>query len=430
MSPSLSRAGCGDAARNPGIERGECQTTGTYPRAANVGGNILRMIGESAVNWTRTLYRPLRRAGQRALRKPVARTTRISRQPERYPALDHARFVLIALVVIGHLLEQLADSGPFAAALYRWIYLFHMPAFVLVSGAVSKADLTRRRAFALATCVLLPYVVFQTLYPAWDAWLSGSSDWSQGYLTPYWLLWYLLSLACWRVLLPLFARLKFALPLAVIIALAAGVAPWVGYPFSLSRTLVFFPLFLLGHRIGARRLQQLGAVPARRFAAALILFAAAAGAWFLRGLDPQWLYASVGYATLGVAPAVGAGIRLALLTASSACALSILMLVPRRPRWSGAGRRSIDAYLLHGFLVRAALAAGGFAWLDGAIPEGAALVVAIAAGWLIAAVLSTRVVDRMARPLIRPAGWALEKWRGIPWCSVGEWTHAFKRLIS
>ena len=140
------------------------------------------MIGESAVNWTRTLYRPLRRVGQHALRKPVARTTRISRQPERYPALDHARFVLIALVVIGHLLEQLADSGPFAAALYRWIYLFHMPAFVLVSGAVSKADLTRRRAFALATCVLLPYVVFQTLYPAWGAWLSGSGDWSQGYL--------------------------------------------------------------------------------------------------------------------------------------------------------------------------------------------------------------------------------------------------------
>jgi hypothetical protein len=143
------------------------------------------MIGESAVNWTRTLYRPLRRAGQRALRKPAARTTRIARQPERYPALDHARFVLIALVVIGHLLEQLANSGPVAAALYRWIYLFHMPAFVLVSGAVSKTDLTRRRACTLAPGVLLPYVVFQTLYPAWDAWLSGTGDWWQGYLTPY-----------------------------------------------------------------------------------------------------------------------------------------------------------------------------------------------------------------------------------------------------
>lgn len=363
------------------------------------------MIGESAVNWTRTLYRPLRRAGQRVLRKPAARTTRISRQPERYPALDHARFVLIALVVIGHLMEQLADSGPFAAALYRWIYLFHMPAFVLVSGAVSKADLTRRRAFALATCVLLPYVVFQTLYPAWDAWLSGSGDWSQGYLTPYWLLWYLLSLASWRVLLPLFARLKFALPLAVIIALAAGMAPWIGYPFSLSRTLVFFPLFLLGHRIGARRLQQLGGVPARRFAAAMVLAAAAAGAWFLRDLDPEWLYASMDYASLGIAPFAGAMTRLALLTASTLCALSVLTLVPRRARHAGFGRRSLTAYLVHGFLVLGLVATGAFALLAQALPAWAGLVSCVAAGAAIAALLSTRWADRVFAPLTRPMPW-------------------------
>jgi fucose 4-O-acetylase-like acetyltransferase len=365
------------------------------------------MIGESAVNWTRTLYRPLRRAGQRVLRKPAARTSRISRQPERYPALDLARFVLIALVVIGHLMEQLADSGPFAAALYRWIYLFHMPAFVLVSGAVSKADLTRRRAFALATCVLLPYVVFQTLYPAWDAWLSGSGDWSQGYLTPYWLLWYLLSLASWRVLLPLFARLKFALPLAVIIALAAGMAPWIGYPFSLSRTLVFFPLFLLGHRIGARRLQQLGAMPARRFAAVTVLAAAAVGAWFLRDLDPEWLYASMDYASLGIAPFAGAMTRLALLTASTLCALSVLTLVPRRARHAGFGRRSLTAYLVHGFLVLGLAAAGAFALLAQALPAWAGLVLCMVAGAAIAASLSTRWADRVFAPLTRPLQWAV-----------------------
>jgi len=225
-----------------------------------------------------------------------------------------------------------------------------------------------------------------------------------------------------------FARLKYPLPIAVAVALAAGAVSWIGYPFSLSRTLVFFPLFLLGFRLRAWRLQHLGGTAARKSLAVLVLAGTAAGAWFLRGLDPQWLYASVDYGTLGVAPAVGAGIRLALLTASSACALSILTLVPRRPRWAGAGRRSIDAYLLHGFLVRAALAAGGFAWLGGAIPEGAALVVVIAAGWLIAAVLSTRVVDRMARPLMRPVDWTLETWRGIPWAAIRERVHSFKRL--
>jgi hypothetical protein len=116
--------------------------------------------------------------------KPAAGSRRISRQPARYPVLDNARFLLISLVVTGHLLEQLADSGPITAALYRWIYLFHMPAFVLISGAVSKATLTRRRAFALVTGLLLPYVIFQALYPAWGAWLFHTDDWLAGYRRP------------------------------------------------------------------------------------------------------------------------------------------------------------------------------------------------------------------------------------------------------
>lgn len=365
------------------------------------------MIRESAANWTRGVYRPLHRAGRQALRKPAAVTARISRQPEHYPVLDHARFVLIALVVVGHLLEQLVDAGPLAAALYRWIYLFHMPAFVLVSGAVSKATLTRRRVFALASGLLLPYLIFQTLYPAWDAWLSHSGDWSQGYLTPYWLLWYLVSLACWRLLLPLFARLKFALPLAVGIALAAGLALWTGYPLSFSRTLVFFPLFLLGYRIGARRLQHLGGARSRRLVAAMILLAAAAGAWLLRDLDPEWLYASVGYSSLDVAPVAGVATRLALLIASAACALSVLALMPRRARHAGFGRRSLTAYLIHGLLVRGLVAAGAFGLVAQALQPWSALLLCVAAGVVVAALLSTRLAGRLTAPLTRPVRWVM-----------------------
>jgi fucose 4-O-acetylase-like acetyltransferase len=383
------------------------------------------MIREAAVKLTRSLYRPLHGPGPRSARKSAGSARRVARQPTRYPVLDNARFVLIALVVTGHLLEQLADQGPIATALYRWIYLFHMPAFVLISGAVSKSTLTRHRVFALATGLLLPYLIFQTLYPAWDAWLFHTGDGSQDYLTPYWLLWYLPSLACWRLLLPMFARLKFALPLAVAIALAAGLAPWIGYPLSLSRTLVFFPLFLLGHRLGGQRLQQLGDSVVRKGVALVVLIAAAFGAWLLRDLDPQWLYASVGYDALDIAAPAGSGIRLALLAASSACALSVLTLLPRRSHGSTAGRRSLDAYLLHGFLVRAAVAAGVFSWLGGAMPEAAALFLVVGCGWAIAATLSTRVIDRMARPLLCPVDWLLERWPSISW---GALSHRLRAL--
>lgn len=370
-----------------------------------VGGNIARMIREAAATFARTLYRPGIRTGPWGARKPAGTLKRTSRQPLRYPALDNARFVLIALVVSGHLLEQLVNAGPFAAALYRWIYLFHMPAFVLVSGALSKPTLTRRRALALVTGLLLPYVVFQTLYPAWDAWLFHGGDGFQGYLTPYWLLWYLPSLACWRLLLPLFARLKVALPFAVAIALAAGLVPWIGYPFSLSRTLVFFPLFLLGYRVGGQRLQQLGDSRKRRWVALIVLTTAAIGAWLLRDSDPAWLFASVGYADLQVAWWPGCGVRLALLAASASCALAILALAPRRAPQSGFGRRSMTVYLMHGFLVRALVAAGVFAWLARPVPEPAEPLACLMAGTLIAGLLSTRIADALAAPLIRPLAW-------------------------
>jgi fucose 4-O-acetylase-like acetyltransferase len=360
------------------------------------------MIREATVKLTRSLYRPLHGPGQHGARRPAGSTRRAGRQSAHYPVLDNARFVLIALVVAGHLLEQLVDQGPAAAALYRWIYLFHMPAFVLISGAVSKPTLTRRRVFALATGLLLPYVIFQTLYPAWDAWLFHTGDWSQGSLTPYWLLWYLPSLVCWRLLLPLFARLKFALPLAVAIALAAGLAPWVGYPLSLSRTLVFFPLFLLGHRLGGQRLQQLGDSVGRKAIALAVLVAAAVGAWLLRDLDPQWLYASVGYEVLDVAAWPGTCVRLALLAASASCALAVLALAPRQTARRGLGRHSLTAYLMHGFLVRALVAAGAFVWLSGALPEPVGLLACLVAGGLIAGLLSTPVAASWAAPLTRP----------------------------
>src|SRR6185312_14872445 len=217
--------------------------------------------------------------------------------------------------------------------------------------------------------------------PAWDAWLSGSGDGSQGYLTPYWLLWYLVSLLCWRLLLPLFARLKFALPLTIAIALAAGMVPWIGYPLSLSRTLVFFPLFLLGHRIGARRLQYLAGARARKVGAALILLAAAVGAWLLRDLDPEWLYASVDYAALESSWVSGAATRLALLTISASCALAVLALMPRHARHAGFGRRSLSAYLMHGFLVLGLVTTGAFALWARALPPWMALLFCVAAGF-------------------------------------------------
>ena len=82
----------------------------------------------------------------------------------RDPWLDNARFALIGLVLLGHAMEPLLARSPSLAALYRFIYLFHMPAFAFISGAVAHPRLDPPRLKAIAFRLLLPYAAFQGIY--------------------------------------------------------------------------------------------------------------------------------------------------------------------------------------------------------------------------------------------------------------------------
>jgi len=61
-----------------------------------------------------------------------------SKRAAREPFWDNVRFVAIALVVVGHSVEKLADSD-LMAALYFVIYAFHMPLFAFVCGRFASA---------------------------------------------------------------------------------------------------------------------------------------------------------------------------------------------------------------------------------------------------------------------------------------------------
>lgn len=50
---------------------------------------------------------------------------------------DSLKFFLIALVVIGHFTELNNPVGSINRVIFNFIYLFHMPLFVFVSGRFS-----------------------------------------------------------------------------------------------------------------------------------------------------------------------------------------------------------------------------------------------------------------------------------------------------
>lgn len=332
----------------------------------------------------------------------------VATQP-RDPWLDNARFGLITLVVFGHCLEPLAGQSAWLDALYRFVYLFHIPAFAFLSGAVASATADARLFRGIAFRLLLPYLAFQLLYALAAQTPGWPDDGPAGVATPYWILWYLLSLACWRLLLPLFARLRYRLALAALLALAVGCAGDLGYYLSLSRTLVFFPLFLLGWQFSRSWRQHLSRLSVRLLATVTL------GGLLLLAIHwtdaTPWLYASMGYARLGVDITSGFAHRALQMAAAILGCTAYLSLVPRRALpVSSLGARSLPTYLAHGFAVKLAVAGGVFAWLDGAPP---ALLLPLLLGMALACVtvLSSATMQRLLQPIMAPRWLERLLWR-------------------
>lgn len=219
----------------------------------------------------------------------------------------------------------------------------------MIAGMLSKATLRPADLGKMATRLLLPLLIFQCLY-------VGLVDLRAGHhvvslLRPYWILWFLLSLICWRLMLPVFARILLFVALAFAIALAAGFSKHIGYALSLSRTLYFFPFFLIGYAHGKKIVAFADAH--RSLLALVFLLGVAAGAWWsLSGLPYAALYGSLGYAdvaAIAAMPAIGRALVLAL---SSVCAVGALALFRfRQPGLVKLGQRSLSVFVLHGFAV-------------------------------------------------------------------------------
>lgn len=101
-------------------------------------------------------------------RAPTAARTDEPRSAEssrpRDALLDNAKYVLILLVFVGHAIEPGAKTR-LGDVVYYWIYLFHMPAFVLICGYLARSyDGSPRRVGKLVTTLLVPYLIFWAIY--------------------------------------------------------------------------------------------------------------------------------------------------------------------------------------------------------------------------------------------------------------------------
>lgn len=171
--------------------------------------------------------------------------------------IDSLKFCLMALVITGHVFSQsqfVNISG--CNVVYRWIYMFHMPLFIFISGYFSRKKDCKH---FITTCwnLIEPLILFQIIIRGYEFVSSGTIS-IRNLLTPWWVLWYLLSLLFWRIMLQVFPnkmleKTKLILISTFAISLAAGFFPFNRF-LSLQRTFAFMPFFFLGYCMRGKNL--------------------------------------------------------------------------------------------------------------------------------------------------------------------------------
>lgn len=159
---------------------------------------------------------------------------------------DNAKAFLIVCVVIGHLANGIfSTSTPWVVALQKFIYVYHMPVFMIISGRFAKKRIDRGDWMTVVSKVLVPYLIFQTMMLVLFSAL-GSTPSKFSYWNPLFGLWYFLNIAVYSLITPFFKKFKWLFPASLAAALLVGFCFSTLYG-AFHRFVCFYPFFLFGY---------------------------------------------------------------------------------------------------------------------------------------------------------------------------------------
>ena len=175
---------------------------------------------------------------------------------------DNIKALLIFLVVLGHMTTDYVSDSHLIRWTTLWIYSFHMPAFIFISGLVHKHYITEERAalgikgetrlrwdkvigFFLCGYGLKLFLQFtRTLmgqHPLWHTIAEPGIPWYLFVMAEYEALFYLMrkldgKVKPWKMV-----------TVAFVLSAAVGYFPAINDTFCLSRMINFLPIYMIGY---------------------------------------------------------------------------------------------------------------------------------------------------------------------------------------
>jgi fucose 4-O-acetylase-like acetyltransferase len=321
---------------------------------------------------------------------------------ERVAYLDNARYWVMLLVVIGHSLTQFG-SIELARGVYVWIYAFHMPFFVLISGYTARRYMgDARQVRRMVSTLVVPYLIVETSMQLITRHYLGKPD-PMLILSPQWLAWFLAALFVWRLTTPIWRALKYPITTSIIISLTVGLFELPNV-LSLPKILGFLPFWVIGLHMNRELFERLTEVRIRIASAFVLLVAFLICFRYSAGWETDWLLWKQRYdeSPLGATALEGVLQRAELLGAGLLLTFAALSLIPKRRSWTTRlGGRTIYTYLLHGYVIL--ILSLQFDLFNRIERFGALAVVGTIIGAVILAnLLMTAVFAKIFRPLFEP----------------------------
>lgn len=260
--------------------------------------------------------------------------------------MDNIKFLMIFLIVFGHVLEMGNIQTGLFNIVYTGIYMFHMPVMVIISGYFSRAVIERGEMGILKRYMKLaiPSLILQFIFGVVSYMFTGT-------IQLYWVLWYTVALVIWDFLIAYTKFRYWPIMMLLMVFLFGNMGMIINLIFG--RIVYFMPLYLLGYYLDLSKLNQL----TRQMKKWLVIVASALAVIGIllfsnSGLDYQLFYFSKGYTELGLGMASGVYYRIVAYVIGISLSTLILLLMTKRTHAYVKSVDTMTTYLLHGLIIR------------------------------------------------------------------------------
>ena len=170
---------------------------------------------------------------------------------------DNAKAFLILCVFMGHICECLIRAVPFEGGtpewlnnLFRFIYVFHMPVFMIISGRFAKGRVDRNDWVTSINKLIVPYMVVQFFMLMFYCVIGHSKVTATSFFNPGYGLWYILVLGIYQMVTPhllkIFRQKWLLLPASLIFLMLLQYQIYA-FPTPIPRIINFYPFFIFGY---------------------------------------------------------------------------------------------------------------------------------------------------------------------------------------